>query len=322
MPTPRIFISSTCYDLKEQRYAIENAFSDMGYEVRLSEKGDVTYEKNQGLEESCYSEVSQCDIVVGIIGGKFGSQSQKKDNVLSITMNEIKRALDEKRLVYVFVLDSVNNEYKTYQRNREKTDIEYAQVDSIKIYEFLDNIYRLVPQIPIFPFVSSSDIIDILKKQFAGALCKYIQNDNRISQENTAISINQSVLNLQNAISVLNKEINEIGLRNKGILTYLLSPMARLKEVLNFDKFTVFVNTFEGLCNFLQFLDFSQSKHSDNDYIFVREKEDKIEYMIISKALFDESNNMLNIPYDDCKDKIRYTLKLAKKMRQSSFVPF
>lgn len=78
MPTPRIFISSTCYDLKEQRYAIENAFSDMGYEVRLSEKGDVTYEKNQGLEESCYSEVSQCDIVVGILGGKFGSQSQKK----------------------------------------------------------------------------------------------------------------------------------------------------------------------------------------------------------------------------------------------------
>jgi len=75
MSKPRVFISSTYYDLKHIRAALENFIESLGFEAILSEKGDIAYSPDKPLDESCYREVSNSDIFILIIGGRYGSAS-------------------------------------------------------------------------------------------------------------------------------------------------------------------------------------------------------------------------------------------------------
>ena len=73
MAKPRIFVSSTYYDLKHVRSSLELFIESLGYEPVLSEKGDIAYTPEQALDESCYREASSADIFVLIVGGRYGS---------------------------------------------------------------------------------------------------------------------------------------------------------------------------------------------------------------------------------------------------------
>ncbi len=81
MARPRVFVSSTYYDLKHIRSSRENFIESLGFKAILSEKGDIAYTPDIPLDESCYSEVENSDIFVIIIGGRYGSEksgSKKK----------------------------------------------------------------------------------------------------------------------------------------------------------------------------------------------------------------------------------------------------
>ena len=111
MAAPRIFVSSTYYDLKTVRSDIERFIETMGYEPVLNEKGHIPYGNKNKLEEYCYKEVGACDIIVSIIGGRYGSSSARED--ASISQMELKTAIDLGRQVYVFVDKSVKSEHKS-----------------------------------------------------------------------------------------------------------------------------------------------------------------------------------------------------------------
>ena len=51
MARPRVFISSTFYDLKYIRQDLENFVKQLGYEPVMNERGTITYEKDVPLEE-------------------------------------------------------------------------------------------------------------------------------------------------------------------------------------------------------------------------------------------------------------------------------
>jgi hypothetical protein len=77
MAKPRIFVSSTFYDLKYIRGTLEQFILQMGYEPALFEKGDITFPHDRSIEESCIQEVGLCDILILIVGGRYGSLSQQ-----------------------------------------------------------------------------------------------------------------------------------------------------------------------------------------------------------------------------------------------------
>lgn len=73
MAKPRVFVSSTFYDLKQVRADLERFIKELGYESILNERGNIAYGSIERLEEYCYKEVALCDIVIAIIGGRLGS---------------------------------------------------------------------------------------------------------------------------------------------------------------------------------------------------------------------------------------------------------
>lgn len=82
MAKPRIFISSTYYDLRHVRASLETFVLSLGYEPILSEKGDIAYTPDIPLDESCYREAAGADILVLIIGGRYGSERSESRSEL------------------------------------------------------------------------------------------------------------------------------------------------------------------------------------------------------------------------------------------------
>ena len=104
---PRIFVSSTYYDLKYIINDLENFINNFGFESVLFESGDITFVPNNEIESSCYDEIKNCDMLILVVGGRYGSLSQRKDEydnfTNSITLKEYLKAKENRIPVYIFV---------------------------------------------------------------------------------------------------------------------------------------------------------------------------------------------------------------------------
>lgn len=180
MARPRVFVSSTYYDLKYLRSSLEVFIESLGYDAVLSEKGDIAYAHDMPLDESCYQEVANCDIFVLIVGGRYGSQAttsatgepdrdkQFYDRYESITKMEYKSAVEADIPVYILIEGPVYAEYWTYLRNKDKTGFEYAHADSVNVFRFIEEILAQRRNNPVQGFEKPSDIEDWLREQWAG----------------------------------------------------------------------------------------------------------------------------------------------------------
>ena len=117
MARPRIFISSTYYDLKQVRSNLELFIKDMGYDPVLHERGAIPYGSKEKLEQYCYREIHQVEILVSIIGGRYGSHSEHQP--YSISQQELKTAYELGIQVFIFVESAVLGEYQTYLKNKD-----------------------------------------------------------------------------------------------------------------------------------------------------------------------------------------------------------
>jgi hypothetical protein len=109
---PRVFISSTYYDLKYVRSSLELFIDSLGFDSVLSEHGDVAYAPDKALDESCYREVQNCDIYVLIIGGRYGSEVSDSKNdkeksffvaYESVTKTEYRAAVEKDIPIYIMI---------------------------------------------------------------------------------------------------------------------------------------------------------------------------------------------------------------------------
>ena len=213
MAKPRIFISSTFYDLKHIRSSMENFIDSLGFESILSEKGSIAYNPDIPLDESCYREAHSCDIFVLIIGGRYGSPISSEEVVdktnfyeryKSITKLEYENAIKKDIPVYILIEKSVYSEYDTFKRNRENSSVNYAFVDSVNIFYFIETILNQPRNNPIFQFEKHTEIENWLKLQWAGLFQELIQKRKA-----------------QSEISELSKEVKELSNINTTLKRYL-----------------------------------------------------------------------------------------------------
>ncbi len=180
MATPRVFVSSTCYDLKYVRENLRYFIKTLGYEPILSEDGDVYYSPALHTHEACLSEVASCQMMVLIIGGRYGGEFKGSDR--SITNHEYEAAVARKIPIFALVDSSVLSEHYVYGENRknprvDENEIAYPSTNDTRIFAFIDQVRRNMINNAIVPFKDFSDIESYLKKQWAGMMYEALTRD-------------------------------------------------------------------------------------------------------------------------------------------------
>lgn len=227
MASPRIFLSSTYYDLKQVRSDIGKFIQDLGYVSVMNENADIPYTQQHELEYDCYGEILTCDVLVCIIGNSFGSQSNS--NELSVTMNELEQALKNRKLVYVFIEKSVFYENKTFRKNVGLKGFVPAAVDDIKVHQFIKKLIdKIGREKYIQPFDTAQDIINNLRMQFAGLFQSLLTAKQSVAESmqayelhNEIEALKQVVEDIQDKNNQLDSNLNSTIIINNPLVSYI-----------------------------------------------------------------------------------------------------
>lgn len=158
---PVVFVSSTCYDLKQIRTDMKEFLEgNYGFEAMLSEFDSFPVDPCVGTFENCLNNVDQCaDVFVLIIGTRYG---YVLDNGKSVTNLEYLHAKAKGIPMYVFVSKQIYNTLPIWRSN--KNGDFSSVVDNSKIFEFVASIYDECKQW-IYTYDNVQDIKMTLKNQ-------------------------------------------------------------------------------------------------------------------------------------------------------------
>lgn len=178
MARPRVFISSTCYDLKYIRENLKYFVKTIGYEPVLSEEGSIFFNPSKHTHDACIAEVPNTQIFVLIIGGRYGGKFKDGDH--SITNAEYREAVKLKIPVFALVEQQVYNDHGVYIKNKEVdlSNFKFPSVDNIKIFDFIDEVRSNSINNAIVPFKDFSDMEEFLRSQWAGMMHAYLTSEN------------------------------------------------------------------------------------------------------------------------------------------------
>lgn len=177
MAIPRVFVSSTCYDLRYIRENLKFFIRNMGFEPILSEEGNVFYDPKLHVQDACLAEVPTCQMFVLIIGGRFGTEY--KNTPESITNREYKEAIKSGVPIFALVEQQVHGEYLVFSRNKENADIDatkinYPAVDSTRIFDFMEEVQSNAINNALVPFSDYNGLESYLKQQWAGMMFNFL----------------------------------------------------------------------------------------------------------------------------------------------------
>jgi hypothetical protein len=200
----RVFVSSTCYDLSVIRSQLRIFIQNLGHEPLMSDYCDLLYDPRLHTHTSCVDEVANADVVVLIVGSRFGGKTVpealakldfdalkneskstkslvKKDN-LSVTQLEILKAVESGIPVFTFVDSAVWHDHSLYEKNKDKSIINEISFPSIEkpetasfIFEFINFLRHRARGNSVFTFSKLQDIEDTLRRQWSSLFQKLIQ---------------------------------------------------------------------------------------------------------------------------------------------------
>lgn len=159
---PVVFVSSTCYDLKQVREDLKSFFEqNYGFQAMLSEFNSFPIDPCKGTFENCLNNVDKtADVFVLIIGNRYGYIT---DVGKSITNLEYLHAKAKGIPIFVFVDKQIYNNMMVWRSNKN-ADFTFL-VDNSKIFEFVSEIYEQSEQW-VYTYESVRDITSTLKEQF------------------------------------------------------------------------------------------------------------------------------------------------------------
>ena len=302
MAKPRVFVSSTFYDLKQVREDLDSFISALGYETVLHEAGDVAYGKDSPPEGYVHREIEMCDILICVIGGRYGTESQEQPGS-SITQRELRTAIKNQVQVFIFIEQAIHSEYSTYSINKETADIKYRFVDDPRVYEFIESVYNLPRNNPITPFQAASDIVEFLRSQWAGLFQRFLQEQKRLEEVKSLEEIKSAAGTLEQLVRFLTEERKD---KDEAIKQILLAnhPVFHRFQELTSTKYRVFFTNDQELDRWLQdggWNKVNEEAYDEGSYReWVNMEEGK--YIRLMEAIFDEESRLRNYTEDRWED--------------------
>jgi hypothetical protein len=292
MAKPRVFVSSTYFDLRSIRDDLDRFIRELGYEPVRHERGQIPYGAEGRPEEYAYREIDFCEILVCVVGGRYGTTAH--DASSSITQKELRLAHQRGKQVYIFVDENVLHEHRLYLANKGVAGVKYTAVDNIKIHEFLEEIHGLPRGNPIFPFAVSSQIAEMLSEQWAGLFQRLLTEHAGKSQ---AALIDELQRSLQTAGQLVQFLVDQKGKGDHAVQEILFAnhPLfEHLRQTLNnkyrlyFTSLTELQDWLGAARNYLRVQDLDEDYDDYYEWRRTFQLRDKLETraLYIKKSLF------------------------------------
>jgi Domain of unknown function (DUF4062) len=183
----------------------------MSYEPVMSEYSDVLYDPRTDAQASCLKEIDTCDILVLVVGSRFGSKASVRaldlvdldevrklgrDNTflsdsssLSVTQVELIRAVQIGVPVFAFVEQAVLHDYNTYLANRDEAFHSQMRFGSVSqpehaqyLFTFIEFLDGLQVNNAIEPFSKIDDIESHLGRQWASLFQRMLRESREIAR--------------------------------------------------------------------------------------------------------------------------------------------
>lgn len=196
MPGLKVFVSSTCYDLSVIRSQLRLFIQSLGHIPIMSDYCDILYNPGLHTHTSCIDEVMSADMLIVIIGSRYGGQSvpeaisrvnlnefssesrstdiTKKIDKISITQLEVLKAIEMQIPVYTFIVSDVWHDHRLYEKNKKANisdKIEYPSIEKTEtakyVFEFINLLRHRVKGNSVYSFEKIQDIEQILRKQWS-----------------------------------------------------------------------------------------------------------------------------------------------------------
>ena len=259
---PRVFVSSTFYDLKYIRNDLYYFINEYGFEPVLFENNGITFKADERIDESCYREIGNCHIVILIIGGHYGSPASSEEGIykelynkyLSVTLKEYRTAIDNKIPIFAFVDRNVDVEYSIYKKNGfDKSTINFAFADDINVYNFIHEIYS--SDMYIFKFENFQDIKLILKDQWAGLMYEYLLTLRKTSE----------VTDIRNEISNLHSITEKMNIAVAGLVDKIFEEDSKKRDEISSKQLSVEYEDIFSILSQLMYLTAGAMEYSNTE---------------------------------------------------------
>lgn len=234
MAQPRVFVSSTCYDLQEIRFQLRTFIEDFGFIPVMSEYGDIFYDYKKHIQESCKEEIEKSQFFILIIGNNFGSIYYKHNTSSimpdSVTMQEFRKSIETNIYKHIFVNKFVDYDYKNYKNLLEKyiskhfesVEVEENKINDIindlinkfkkeymypkesykYIFNFLDIVYSLRSNNAVIIYENFENIKLSLRKQWSGFMYEAVTKNRSVSI-NVIERLGDKINRIENQIKLL-----------------------------------------------------------------------------------------------------------------------
>jgi hypothetical protein len=227
MAIPKVFVSSTWYDLKFIRENLQYFISTLGYEPVLFEQGSIYFDPAKEVRHAATGEVENCQLFVLVIGGRYGSDYIDKN--ISVTNAEYRAAVEKRIPVFALIEDSVLNEYSVYNRNLSAKGedfakgIVYPSVDDPRVFAFISEVISNRTNNAIFGFKDFADMEKYLKAQWAGMMFSFLS---AASESKRFQDYLHSVQGISEKIEVMTSKIlDSVGSKEAKLTAALYSEM-------------------------------------------------------------------------------------------------
>lgn len=192
----KVFVSSTCIDLDAYRSQLRGLLMRLGYEPVMSDYSEVLFDPSLHTHASCIRDVLGADLVILLIGSRFGGTTVPQalslidleqvirassnnvllsdSNKISITQAEALQATVSDIPIFTFVDARVYADHHVYQANRDSptlSSIKFPSIDKIEsaknIFEFINFLNHRSFNNSITTFQSFTEIESHLLKQWS-----------------------------------------------------------------------------------------------------------------------------------------------------------
>lgn len=290
---PTIFLSSTCYDLRQIRTDLKNFFEkELGFDILLSEFNSFPITPDNNTIDNCTQAVKEyADMLVLIVGGRYGYRTESGK---SITNLEYIAAKEKHIPIYVFIDKNVMNMINLWKDN-PNMDFN-SVVDSAKVFEFIDTL-RNKENIWVYGFEYAQDIISTLRKQLAHLFLRMLKLKNQVDTTNITTYL-QSLKG--DALRLLIEK--PFAWEHKIFGQICEDGIKSLQDLKRDYKYGISLEKSKKLTDFGEILKWIEEKN--NDFIIMTDNLNDLVNVRLSEAL-----NEVGIPAD-----IEYMVYVARKI--------